>query len=219
MQSYLRIKPFWIYKTQDKTLKNQPTVWHYFTSTLTTHSAVKKVLFIHKHFDTTWSSQKTTSAGRPQWPNTYSIGLRTCCNTHIHCTSSKTKKSLEKKKKTHSPLFCHPNPYQPIPNPAVFTTVCPLCTSIWLLTGGFQTLLPIYTHIHPHTPIQTYPQWYNYSYIPTVAAFFRPPPYQTQPTNLGSTENTMEYQGYGDQGITQRLQDTPKHSLLCWLCS
>ena len=99
MQSYLRIKPFWIYKTQDKTLKNQPTVWHYFTSTLTTHSAVKKVLFIHKHFDTTWSSQKTTSAGRTQWPNTYSIGLRTCCNTHIHCTSSKTKKSLEKKKR------------------------------------------------------------------------------------------------------------------------
>ena len=97
--------------------------------------------------------------------------------------------------------------------------LCPLCTSIWLLNGGFQTLLPIYTHIHPHTPIQIYPQWYNYSYIPTVAAFFCPPPYQTQPTNLGSTENTMEYQGYGDQVITQRLQDTPKHSLLCWLFS
>ena len=65
------------------------------------------------------------------------------------------------------------------------------------------------TYIHPYTPT------YTNTNIPTVAAFFRPPPYQTQPTNLGSTENTMEYQGYGDQGITQRLQDTPKHSLLC----
>ena len=38
-------------------MKNQPTAWHYFTSTLTIHSAVKKVSFIRKHFDTAQSSQ------------------------------------------------------------------------------------------------------------------------------------------------------------------
>ena len=47
--------------SRQKSIKNQPTAWHYFTSTLTNHLAVKKVSFIHKHFNKTWSSQKTTS--------------------------------------------------------------------------------------------------------------------------------------------------------------
>ena len=37
------------------------TAWSYFNFTPTTHSAVKKVSFIHKRSDTTWSSPKTTS--------------------------------------------------------------------------------------------------------------------------------------------------------------
>ena len=41
--------------------KNPMTLWHYFTSTPTTHSAGKKISFIYKHFDTIWPSPKTTS--------------------------------------------------------------------------------------------------------------------------------------------------------------
>ena len=39
--------------SRQNSVKNQPTAWHYFTLTLTIHSAVKKVSFIPKHFDTT----------------------------------------------------------------------------------------------------------------------------------------------------------------------
>ena len=42
-------------------IENQPIVWHYFTSTLTIHSVVKKVSSALNHFDTTRSSQRTTS--------------------------------------------------------------------------------------------------------------------------------------------------------------
>ena len=59
-----------------------------------------------------------------------------------------------------------------------------ICTSMWLLTAGFQTLLPIHTHIqYRHTQYNTiptviYPQLYT----------FPPPPYQTHATNLGSMD-------------------------------
>ena len=45
------------------------------------------------------------------------------------------------------------------------------------------------THIHPHTPIQTYPVLY-----PQWLHCFPPPPHQTHPTNLGTTDNIMEHQ-------------------------
>ena len=63
----------------------------------------------------------------------------------------------------HTPLLSHPNRYQPIPNPAAFTTI--MSTILWLLMTGFLTPLPIYIHIHQyrhtHSDIVTiiYPQW------------------------------------------------------------
>ena len=90
----------------------------------------------------------------------------------------------------HTPLFRHPNPYQPIPNPAAFTTIMSMLHKYMAPHGRIPNTT---THIHPHIPIQTYPLWYSQSYIPTVATI-PPPPYQTYQTNLGTTENIIEHQ-------------------------
>ena len=77
--------------------------------------------------------------------------------------------------------------------------------------------LPIYTHIHQYRythsdkPTVIYPQWLHFF-------SFLLPPYQTHPTNLGTTDSIMEHKAfYEGQVITKRLRDTPTRSLLCWL--
>ena len=85
----------------------------------------------------------------------------------------------------HSPLFGHPNPYQPIPNPATFTTILFILKKHIVPHGRIPNTT---THLHPHTPIQTYTQIYTHS------GYTFSPPYQTHPTILGTTENIMEHQ-------------------------
>ena len=50
--SFLDVKIYlWNLKDSRKNFsKNTLTVWHYFTSTPTTHTAVKEVSFVHKHY-------------------------------------------------------------------------------------------------------------------------------------------------------------------------
>ena len=56
---------------------------------------------------------------------------------------------------SHSPLFGHPNPYQPILNTAALTTILSTLHKHMAPHGRIPNTI---THIHPHKPIQTYPQ-------------------------------------------------------------
>ena len=101
----------------------------------------------------------------------------------------------------HSPPFRHPNPYQPIPSRAA------LIKLLFILHKQMaHGRIPYPTiHAHPHTPVQTYPQWYTHGDITTVI-------------NLDTMDNHWNTKiCYEDQDITQRLWSTPTLSLLCWL--
>ena len=65
----------------------------------------------------------------------------------------------------HSPLFGHPNLYQPIANPRVFITT--LFTLHKHMVPDSKTPRTT-THTHPRTPIRTYPQWYTHDDITAV---------------------------------------------------
>ena len=74
------------------------------------------------------------------------------------------------------------------------------------------------TDIHPHTPIQTHPQWYSHNYIPTVVTL--PPLLPIRRTELILVLWTTSWNiktFYEDQDITQLLWDTPIRWLLCSL--
>ena len=75
------------------------------------------------------------------------------------------------------------------------------------------------TNIHPHTPIQTHPQWYSHNYIPTVVTL-PPPLLPIRHTELILVLWTTSWNiktFYEDQDITQLLWDTPIRWLLCSL--
>ena len=62
-------------------------------------------------------------------------------------------------------LFGHPNPYQPITNPAIFiTTLLTMHKHI----APHSRISGTATHTPPHTRIQKYPQWYTHGDITTV---------------------------------------------------
>ena len=66
----------------------------------------------------------------------------------------------------HSLLSCCPNPYQPIPNPASFTTIL---STLHKRIAPHGRIPSSSTHKHLHTPIETFPQWYNHSsYTPPL---------------------------------------------------
>ena len=148
---------------------------HYITPT--THSAVKKVSFFHKHFDTTWSSPKITS---------FRKNLTTkhifCWLTHIHYilpwitktaliytrsnllsqrdTTYKNKYSPHHHSLPHFPLPRNLNLYLPIQHLAGFTTA--LFTPHKHMAHHNTTNTA--THKHLHTPTQ--------ANTPTVATLF-----------------------------------------------
>ena len=75
------------------------------------------------------------------------------------------------------------------------------------------------TDIHPHTPIQTHPQWYSHNYIPTVVTL--PPP----PFSLSDIPNSSWYYGqhHGTSRHSMKIKispnyyETPIRWLLCSL--
>ena len=66
--------------SRQNSIKNQPTAWHYFTLTLTIHSAVKHLFpstsIQHNHF------KRPHPAGTNQQPNTHSTGSRISTTPH-----------------------------------------------------------------------------------------------------------------------------------------
>ena len=68
----------------------------------------------------------------------------------------------------HSPLFDHPNHYQFIPILAAFTTIL---STLHEHMAPHSRISNTNTPTHPHTPIQTYPQWYTHVDVTLVVTF------------------------------------------------
>ena len=83
------------------------------------------------------------------------------------------------------PLYGHPNPYQPIPNPAAFTTILSTLHKYMAPhnripnTTTRNTSLHQYRHTHSDIRTVIHPQWLH----------FFPPQCQTHPTNLDTMDN------------------------------
>ena len=83
----------------------------------------------------------------------------------------------------HSSLSGHPNPYQPIQNPAAFTTILSTLHKYMAPPPHILTDIHQYRHTYSYIPTVIYPQWLDSP----------PPPYQTHPTNIGIADKIMEH--------------------------
>ena len=101
----------------------------------------------------------------------------------------------------------YPNLYQSILNPTIFiTTLFTLHKYMALQSKIHSTTTPT----HPHTPIQTYPQWYTHGNITIVVTHLFPYQYRTHPTHLDAMDNEWNVKTSNeDLDIIQRQWGTP----------
>ena len=122
-----------IYLSESKKPKKKLTAWHYFISTLTIHSAVKKVSFIPKHFDTTWSSQNIQKILQEKLKNLTRILL--ALKYPLHLIIKNIKKAL-----AHNRNYLLSQR-----TPQTDTNICPILTSFLDIETYWQTVHGNYT--------------------------------------------------------------------------